>query len=97
VELKQALERIAGRPDLWIWRPTGMILRLTNRLAMLEYSNGKPKQPSIKLADILTDDWLVGDFEALQKYAEANPLRYYRSHEGKEQVGVKAPEIHAPK
>jgi hypothetical protein len=70
--IKDALSAIAGRPDLWIWRPTGELLMLTNRLAIIDHRNGRPRPYVAKLADLLTDDWVVGDVPALQKYAAAH-------------------------
>jgi hypothetical protein len=69
MELKQAVEAIVGRPDLWAWRPTGEMFRITNNLSIQEMRTGKPRPINPKISDILTDDWLVGNIEALQKFS----------------------------
>jgi hypothetical protein len=69
MELKQAIERIAGRPDLFAWRPTGELVRMTNKMAIQDIRTGTKRPFSIKCSDILTDDWIVGPIEVLQKYS----------------------------
>jgi len=67
--LNQALSSIAGRPDLFAWRPSGELVRISNRMGITDIRSGKPRPFQVKLSDCLSDDWLWGDLKALQKYA----------------------------
>lgn len=70
--LNEALLAISGRPDLFAWRPSGELLKMTNRMSIVDCRTGKDRPFSVKLSDVLTNDWISGDLAALQKYAAAH-------------------------
>jgi hypothetical protein len=70
--LNEALLAISGRPDLFAWRPSGELVRMTNMMSIRDVRSGKPRAFQVKFSDILTNDWLSGDLAALQKYSAAH-------------------------
>jgi hypothetical protein len=85
--LNEALLAITGRPDLFAWRPTGELLRMNNRLSIKDLRSGTPRPFQIKLSDVLSDAWITGDLEKLQKYSAAN----WAGHEPPPAVGGEPP------
>ena len=65
--LQQALGAVAGRPDLFLVRPTGEILRVTKAFGVRDVRNGKPRQWCPSYGALVTDDWQVMDAAKLQK------------------------------
>ena len=67
MRIDQALGAVAGRADLFLVRPKGVVLYVTDRFAIRDIRNGKERNYSAIYSDLVTDDWEVMDRAALRK------------------------------
>jgi hypothetical protein len=65
--IQQALGQVAGRSDLFLVRPKGVILFVTDRFAIRDVRNGHERNYSAIYSDLVTDDWEVLTVEQLRK------------------------------
>ena len=65
--IQQALGAVAGRPDLYLVRPTGEILNVTKAFGVRDMRSGRPRSWFPSYGALVTDDWKVVTLEQLQK------------------------------
>lgn len=71
----QALGQVAGRPDMFLVRQTGEIVRVTKNFGLRDCRSGREHAWVPSYGALVTDDWMVIDAAKLaamvQKQAEA--------------------------
>lgn len=65
--VQQVLQQLTGRPDLFGARKRGLIIQVTDRLAIRDVRSGAPRPFAPSYADLVSDDWAVMTTEQLRQ------------------------------